>query len=462
MSQVIRKQVLDAVRDRDAVFVLGAGVTISATGDASHSWYGLMDSGIRTAVDLQPRLAGEWQREQYELLSKQSTSDWIEVAQNVTSELKVHSGARYAQWLETTVGAYARAISNPSLPEILGLFGLPILTTNYDDVLERLTGRSTATYRQIDRFQSELAKPGEWIIHLHGHWRTPDDVVFGYKSYATAIGDPASQAMIHGLGATRQLVLVGFGSGIADPNFTAFGTWLSSTIRESRKPPVVITIDNDYKEMEQRARQLGFSTLAVGPDHRDIDVFLSDIRRDAGISPADGLAYDWAMLQAKIPRLVRRITKDFDPQVIVTMSGPGTMFAALCLRHFSADPPLLSAVTFPKLPTLSAAGAHFESVALAADWVHLETSRWHIYLPNALRHFPPGTRLLILDDRSIGGNSQKRAANELRALGFEVKTAAFVVAPAVQTEVDYSEEITDHDFTFPWGGKYGRNDPPVP
>ena len=461
ISQTIRTQLLQSLRAKSTVFVAGAGLTLSATDDKSTSWAGLLDDGILTVVDLDPKLRSTWQQSQRRLLKSTRTSDWLELAENVSTELKKHAGNQYGRWLERTTGSYAQAIVRPSLPEVLGAFGLPILTTNYDDVLETVTGRTPITFRQPERYQAELAQPGQHIVHIHGHWAEPDDVVFGYTSYAAAIGDTASQNLVHALAAIRQLVFVGFGAGMADPNFTSLGTWLVSRLPGNRNPPIVLTTDSSFEEFERLGRQQGFLTGSVGPDHLDLDILLSDLRRDAGILPTKTVDYGWDAMQSKLPRLARRIHKDFAPQVIVSMSGPGTTVAALCLRHFGDDPALAVAVTFPKLPVLSKFGREFASVGDDADLVHIETTRWHIYLPNFLRHYPPGTRALILDDRVVGGNSQKRAADVLRGLGFDVKTAALVVHPDMLTEVDYFEEMTEHDFTFPWGSKWGRNDPPV-
>lgn len=460
LSVTITTQIVESVRARNAVFVLGAGTTIGATGDSTCSWTGLIAEGIDMAADLNGR-SNEWKQAQLELLNSADVTDLIDVAQTVTEELRRPAGNWYAKWLEATAGEYHNRIKSETLIRAIADLDAPIMTTNYDDVVESITGRTAVTYKDTSRVQAELNKPGKHVVHLHGHWTDPGGVVFGYQSYALAVGDQPSQAMMRALATTRQLIFIGFGGGLADPNFAALGTWLSSNVPQNSNAPIVITTDSSFASLERRGRAAGLSVATVGRDPDDVAVLLADVKRAASLSVDRPIVFEWDALQSKIPRLVRRVSREFNPNAILSMSGPGSVLAALALRLFDGDPPLFVAVTFPKKPMLSAAGDSFDEVARSAGWTTLETSRWLIHLPNALTHMPAGSRVLLLDDRVVGGNAQRLARETLTALGFEVKTAALVVHPDVQPQVDYSEETTAHDFTFPWGGKYGRNDPPV-
>lgn len=445
----------------------GAGVTISAVDDPATSWSGLIRSGAERVVDLDPSRDKSWLRETLRLLKSKQLAEWLEAAQRVSDALRAMAGNQFGKWLEDTAGSFNERVRSPSLPELLGEFQLPIATTNYDDVLTSLTGREHVTYRNPQRFQAELRRPGKYILHLHGHWTEPDTVVFGYTSYEDVLGDVASQAILRSLAAVQQLVFVGFGDGLSDPNFSALGTWLKTKLPDNENQPIVLSRTANVKALEILGRQRGFSVIDVGATFADLELYLARLLRDAtdsiGLSNEAPITYDWPSLSTKLNRLARRIERHSLPDLVLTMSGPGSFAAGYCLAQFSHDPPLIVAVTFPKKPHVSAAADRFGELASAAGWLHIETSRWQIFIPGIIRDFGPGTRALILDDRVVGGNSQRQVAQLLRDLEYEVTTAALVAHPDRVTagDVDIYEERTDRDFTFPWGSKYGRNEPPV-
>jgi SIR2-like domain len=73
----------------------------------------------------------------------------------------------------------------------------------------------------------------EAILHLHGHWQDPASVVLGIRSYEAVLTDSHAEAMRKALAATRTLVFVGCGAGLADPNFTALRGWLTEVFVSS-------------------------------------------------------------------------------------------------------------------------------------------------------------------------------------------------------------------------------------
>lgn len=464
MSHTITRQLEQALLARDAVFIVGTGVTISATGLTEEaSWPGLIRSGVSRCVDLDPA-SQAWETRAQKLLATERPSDWLEVAQDVKDRLTRQPGSQFAKWLRETAGSLGSRIDRPGLPDLIGSFGVPIATTNYDDVLEIATGRNTAIVSNVGLVQNEVSDPGHHVIHLHGHWAEPDSVVFGYQSYASAIGEQQSRNLLKALATMKQIIFIGFGNGLADPNFTYLGTWLTSEMPGNQNAPIVLTIDREYERVERESRHLGYLAMSVGATYVDLEIYLADLLRNlpaAGRPPEGTRTYSWDSLASKLVRLSRRIDRDFRPDFMVSMSGPGNFAPAYCLAHFSHDPAMLVAVTFPKRPMSSGNASRFRGIASDSDWIHLETARWDIFLPNAIRHFPPGSRALIFDDRVVGGNSQRQAKQLLSGLGYETRTAALVIHPERKGEIDFYEECTEDDFTFPWGGKYGRNEPLV-
>lgn len=461
MSEAIRGQLERALTARKAIFIVGAGVTIATTGSPELSWIGLVRSGIRRAADLKPSLSGEWHERQLQLCDGGDLRDLLAVAHDVRRELEELPGGQFANWLADTVGSITFDRDAP-IPQLLGSFGVPIATTNYDDILVQTTGRSVATWDNARLWQSEFRDPGQYVIHLHGHWQRPESVIFGYDDYSRVIGDQISQQLLRGFSTLSQVIIVGMGEGVHDPNFSGLGNWLSAVARDNDRPPVLLVRESELQVAQRYGTQVGFLAASYGAEHEDLGIFLSDMARQTGRgSTAETNVIGWEVLSNKLRRLARRIEKGYSPDFVLSMSGPGNFASAMCLSHWDSDPPLLTAITFPKLPTPSAAALSFAKVAESCNYELIETSRWLIYVPDAVRHFAKGSRALVLDDRVIGGNSQARAKKLLAGLGYDVRTAALVVSPESRMMVDFYEEVIDGDFVFPWGGRYGRNEPPL-
>ncbi|WP_143036055.1 SIR2 family protein [Lentzea fradiae] len=461
MSGYLRSEIVAALKKNNALFVVGAGVSMSATnGNSVASWNGLLEAGIERCVDLRRSLAGDWARACRDDMNSPEPADKLDVAQRITSELKGLPGNHYGKWLKDTVGQLK--VSSPGIVQVLSGFKAPILTTNYDSLIEEVSGRDVATWKDFPLLQEEIQEPGKYVLHLHGHWKRPDSVIFGYKSYAEAIGEQSSQALLRSLMAVKSIVFVGFGAGLADPNFSSLGTWVASVLGESGTAPVVLVRDEELVRAEKRYTQLGYNVISYGSEYEDLEIYLADLLADSReLDDSIRIQFDWDTLTPMLMRLHRRIEKEFKPDFIVAMSGPGNVAPAYCLAHSSSDPPLLTAVTFPKRPHRSPSCIKFRDVAQSGGWAHHESTRWDVFLPNLISHFPKGARVLIFDDRAVGGRVQREVSKILAGYGYEVRRAALIVHPDCKDEVDFYEQVVVGDFGFPWGGKYGRNDPPA-
>jgi adenine/guanine phosphoribosyltransferase-like PRPP-binding protein len=463
MSDYLRREMIQALKSGDAVLVVGAGVAMTASGSsAAASWNGLLELGITRCVDLNKAFSGAWETARRAELASSDPTDKLTAAQHITRELQGFPGNHYSKWLRDTVGSLDP--SAPGIAQVLAGFQVPILTTNYDGLIEKVSGREATTWQDLSEIQEEVRNPGKYVVHLHGHWRQPGSVIFGYESYSRLIGDERSQALLRALISVKSIIFVGFGGGLSDPNFTSLGTWLTSTLRESGIAPLVLVREADYEQAEPRYRQNGYNTLSYGAEYEDLEIYLANLLAECtGVAAADQpcIEFTWDALAPKLMRLHRRIDRDYKPDFIVAMSGPGNLAPAYCLAHSSNDPPLLTAVTFPKRPHRSASSLAFRDIARTAKWIYCESLRWDIYLPNVIKHFPHGSRALLFDDRAVGGRAQKMVAELLATMGYEVRRAALVVHPDCAADIDYYEEVVSGDFVFPWGGKYGRNEPPA-
>ncbi len=210
---------------RQLVVLAGAGVSIQTSGGAQvASWRGLLDSGIKWCEEFVPGLDVGWGERMRDSLALGDLVDWLSVASQIETRLK---GGEFGRWLEETVGQLS--VFDPELIESLRDIQAPILTTNYDSLIEDVTGLPPVTWRDTQSVQRVLRGDDAGVLHLHGYWREPRTVVLGISSYDAVLGNAAAQAVQRALRTTRSLLYVGFGAGLGDPNFEVFLDWARKT-----------------------------------------------------------------------------------------------------------------------------------------------------------------------------------------------------------------------------------------
>jgi hypothetical protein len=462
MSKYLRKELIDAISSRQALLLVGSGITIAATdGESTASWYGLIEHGLERAHDLRPDLTVSWLRDGRKLLKSRSTSDLIVAAQRVTSALREIPGNHYAKWLKDSIGMLQ--VTHPGILQALTDLKVPIATTNYDTLIDDYINAPPVTWKESPGVQEAFQSKSRAVVHLHGHWRDADSVVFGYESYGLAIGDIPSQALIRAMTSINSVIFIGAGLGTADPNFAAIMAWLKESLPDSRCPPTILLRESDVRKQYKDLTERGFNVLSYGEEFSDLELFLADLRKEVSetSTPTSGTRIlGWDEVQMYLNRLHTRIRREFVPDLVVAMSGPGNFAPAYCWSLDPEDVPLVAAVTFPKRSLGDFRLRQFQEWSIKAGWVHYESRKWHVFLPNIVKLLPPASKILLFDDRVIGGRVQDAVALLLEAEGYVVKRAALVSHPEVAARLDYYEIKTEEDFLFPWGGKYGRS--PVP
>jgi hypothetical protein len=98
------------------------------------------------------------------LLAAGDVESLIVAAEIVTRSLGGAGGGEMAAWLRETVGAFE--LQERALPVALAGLGVPLATTNYDDLLERATGWERVTWRAGAGAQHALQDP------MSGWWCT--------------------------------------------------------------------------------------------------------------------------------------------------------------------------------------------------------------------------------------------------------------------------------------------------
>jgi SIR2-like domain len=273
------------IAERRAIIVVGAGASIGASGNAPvASWTGLLEHGVQRCVSL--GLAPEsWAERQAAALRSGDLGELLAVAQQVESKLGAPHGGEYGRWLGETVGALA--LRDREVPGILAGLAVPLATTNYDSLLEEASGLRPVTWRDSARVEQALRGDAPGVLHLHGHWEDPASVVLGIRSYEAVLGDAHAQAVLRSLPLLRSLVFVGFGGGLADPNFGALLRWMGDVFARSpyrhfrlARADQVAALQREHPP-EQRIR-----VLSYGAGHDDLAPFLRGLRPPAAPAAA--------------------------------------------------------------------------------------------------------------------------------------------------------------------------------
>ncbi|WLA74091.1 methyltransferase domain-containing protein [Bradyrhizobium diazoefficiens] len=235
---VLAKLQSDVQSGRIAIF-LGAGISAALAenpridGFNVASWGGLLTHGAKWLLD--------WCRyeddffKSIELDIRGDTTTMLAAAQKVSQGLKDHN--EYEKWLRASVGTLKYSSRAAVLAEYLKAFAakqIPLITTNYDGLLEAAMGLEAITWQDKERLLQQLDRStarSPKIIHLHGQYERPESVVLGITDYTTLLGDEFLEAWRTSLGLTNSLLFIGFGKGLDDPHFLKFISLVQKLIR---------------------------------------------------------------------------------------------------------------------------------------------------------------------------------------------------------------------------------------
>ncbi len=210
---------------KQVVCFVGAGVSVASTPpDSGVLWTELIESGARWVHNVHPILPSGWLDERLRALASNDVDDLLAVASQVASKLGAPDGGEYAEWLHRAVGSLP--VADTSVIEALGALGVPLVTTNYDHLLEDVLRREAVSWRNEAAVDRILRGDSDAILHLHGHYSEPASVVLGLWEYAGVVNSEHTQAVLRAVGMAKSLLFVGFGAGLRDPNFGQFLRWM--------------------------------------------------------------------------------------------------------------------------------------------------------------------------------------------------------------------------------------------
>jgi HEAT repeat protein len=264
------------IADHQVVVIAGAGVSIDSTDGAEvASWKGLLRHGIaRCEQFANPLPPAGWGERQREALDGNDLQEWLGVAGQIEGKLGAPKGGEYARWLRETVGRLE--VKKPDVLEALRELGAPIATTNYDGLIEEaIKDHPAITWLHGARVQRVLRGAEKAVLHLHGYWDQPESVVLGVRSYDRVISDANAQAVQSALALMKSFLFVGFGQGLADPNFGALLDWMRTVLAETEFRHFRLCRTGDLAAVQAQHRpEERVHAVPYGPAYSDLASFL--------------------------------------------------------------------------------------------------------------------------------------------------------------------------------------------
>lgn len=257
--------------------VVGAGVSIAATGDnALASWTGLLRDGAERCMEVADSLPEGWAERVQAEIDSGDLDELLSAAEKISRKLGAPCGPEYARWLRETVGRFR--VEDSTVIEALASLGLPLATTNYDGLLEEVTGLPPVTWREGARVERVVRGEERAILHLHGFWKEPESVVLGIRSYEQVLGEAHAQTMLRTVRATRGLLFVGCGAGVADPDFDALLRWMRMVFEGSDFHHFQLCLTEEVEKFQElHPPEERLVPLPYGADHSCLAPFLREL-----------------------------------------------------------------------------------------------------------------------------------------------------------------------------------------
>ncbi|MBM3523718.1 MAG: tetratricopeptide repeat protein, partial [Alphaproteobacteria bacterium] len=277
----LKRQLADP---QGVVVIVGAGVSIGATGgEKLASWTGLLRHGVTRCGEVAQPLPKGWADRVLGEIESGDMTDLLSAAEKISTKLK-ERGGEWGRWLRDCFKPMKA--KDRKVLEALRDLGVTIATTNYDGLIEEVTGLDPVTWRDGSRVERVLRGDEKAVLHLHGHWQSPDSVILGIRDYEAVLGHDHAQLMQHAMRATKTLVYVGCGDGLGDPNFGALLKWSATVFARSEYRHFRLA-RNDEVDALQRSHASGerVFVLPYGEKHDHLTGFLRGLRRNIAAPP---------------------------------------------------------------------------------------------------------------------------------------------------------------------------------
>jgi hypothetical protein len=206
----------------------------------------------------------------YEALEDPEVDGLLDAANILSSQIKQHG--QYSTWLESVFKSLSHEIRYPDLLTVLKALherGATLLTTNYDDILEKYyylqrVGRSNKD--DVSRFRrGDL----NGVFHIHGSYHDSHEVVLDTRDYYEVKHSDNVQDLLRSYLQDKTILFIGCGSTLMDPNFEELLRWASERHENIPNRHCLLIRDDDSLTCKPLIR------VKYGPRHEDLVGYLT-------------------------------------------------------------------------------------------------------------------------------------------------------------------------------------------
>ncbi|WP_062059269.1 SIR2 family protein [Cellvibrio sp. OA-2007] len=130
---------------------------------------------------------------------------------------------------------------------------------------------------------SDCSKTNSWlrrdlkgILHLHGAFDEPNTCVLGIRDYEKVLQDDVRDLFQKNLVAFNQLLFIGCGDTLSDPNFSALINWMRKNLKGATPIHYALTLESEVQTRHQDKDWSGFvEPLSYGESYDDLSGFLT-------------------------------------------------------------------------------------------------------------------------------------------------------------------------------------------
>lgn len=281
MSDHMLSSLRERLQAKEVIVVVGAGAALGAsTGNPLAGWKGLLEHGLQRCAEVVPGVRPSWLERSRAQLSEAfehgEMDEILAVATAIEQRLNREPG-EYSLWLKQTVGSLS--LNDSSAINAIRALRCPIVTTNYDTLIERVTGYGTATLQDPNRVLATLRGEEDNVIHLHGVWNRPDTVALGSGSYANVLSASSLQSIQRSLASTKSLLFIGCGGGLNDPNLGSLFSWYRETFKGSLETRHYRLARSAEVQGVSQQHETGDRVMVIpfGEEHSELPGFLEGI-----------------------------------------------------------------------------------------------------------------------------------------------------------------------------------------
>lgn len=278
-----RDRLISALGASAVMIVAGTGVSRALSRDQEEAdWVGLIRSGLRQIETINSG-QGNWvaaQRASLDVaVEERDVPLLIGVAGQVVARLTQTGEQPYVDWLRETVGALK--VREPSLGKAIAGLRSPILTTNYDLLLEDALHRTSANWTDTEAMREIFRGDSESVGHLHGDWKHPSSVVLSPEHYANLRANDPTQALETAHYSSKSFLYLGYGAGLADPNFSSLLDWHRRLFPQSRGDHFRLCLESEFDELTALHANDDIRVVAYGAEFSELPMFLDSLATSA-------------------------------------------------------------------------------------------------------------------------------------------------------------------------------------